>query len=145
MCDRPTGTWAEGVKWVFFNGEGIWLEGEATEWFAPETRAAIRKCHAILRAHKDAFTSDQPVPLVQTEMAGVYANFFPAERKTVHTLYNSRHRTVRGEVLAVKARPGARYFDAWHDVPLTPKRRDGSDVVSLTLGPRDVGCVVCVW
>ena len=145
VCDRPTGTWAEGVKWVFFNGEGIWLEGEATEWFAPDTRAAIRKCHAILRAHKDAFTSDQPVPLVQTEMGGVYANFFPAGRKTVHTLYNSRHRTVRGEVLAIKARPGARYFDAWHAAPLTPTRRDGRDVISLTLGPRDVGCVVCVW
>ena len=142
VCDRPMGSWAEGVKWTFFNGEGIWLEGPAIEWFQPQTLAAIRKCHAILRTHKDAFTSDAPVPLVPTEMGGVYANLFPTERKAVYTLYNSRHRSVRGPVLAITARPGARYVDAWNGQPITPKRRGDADVIALTIGPRDVGCVV---
>jgi len=138
VCDRPMGSWAEGVKWAFFNGEGLWLEGPATEWFQPETLATIRKCHAILRKHKDAFTSDRPVPLVQTEMAGVYANLFPTGRKLVYTLYNSRHRTVRGPVLSVNDRRGFRCLDAWSGRNLPAV----SGTVSVTLGPRDVGCVV---
>ena len=32
------GSWATGVKWIFFNGEAIWLQGPAAEWFQPDTR-----------------------------------------------------------------------------------------------------------
>ena len=147
VCDRPTGSWAEGVKWVFFNGEGIWIEGPAQEWFWPQTLAAIRKGHGILRAHRDAFASDDPVPLVATEMAGVHANLFPsaAGRKAVYTLYNARHRSVNGPVLAIPTRPDARYRDLWNGAGLTPTRRNGRDVLSVTLEPRDVGCVLCTW
>ena len=139
VCDRPMGSWSEGVKWAFFNGEGLWLEGPATEWFQPETLATIRKCHTILRQHKDAFTSDNPTPLVQTEMAGVYANLFPTDRKLVYTLYNSRHRTVSGPVLSVRDHRGARRLDAWNDRELST---DGG-IVSLSIGPRDISCIVC--
>lgn len=145
VCDRPIGPWSEGVKWVFFNGEGIWLEGPATEWFEPQTLAAIRTCHALLREHRDAFTSDRPVPLVQTELGGVYANLFPAERKDVYTLYNSRHRTVSGPVLAVSHRPQARYTDAWRGREAAVDRHADRDVISVTIGPRDVSCIVCSW
>jgi len=145
VCDQPMGCWAEGVKWTFFNGEGIWLEGPAEEWFRPETRAAIRKCHAIMRAHRDAFTCSRPTPLVQTETGGVHANLFPLERKAVYTLYNARHRAVDGPVLAVAARPAARYIDAWHGGAISPERRGDRHVISLKIGPRDVGCLVVSW
>ena len=141
-CDKPTGSWATGVKWVFFNGEAIWLEGPAVEWFEPETRATIRRCYRILRKHKDAFTSLEPVPLVPTEMGGVWANKFPVKGKTVYTLYNARHRTVRGGVLRVPHRERATYTDAWHRRPATI-RGDGEDAVLTTeLGPHGVGCIV---
>ena len=125
-CDKPTGSWATGVRWVFFNGEAIWLEGKADEWFEPETRAEVRRCHAILREHRDAFTTLAPEPLVPTERAGVYANRFPAAGKTVVTLYNARHRTVRGPVLRLPHREGATYYDAWHHRPAEVVR-DGDD------------------
>jgi hypothetical protein len=67
-CDKPTGSWATGVKWVFFNGEAIWLEGPAAEWFEPETREAIRRCYAVLHRHRDAFTSVKPAALVDLEI-----------------------------------------------------------------------------
>ena len=143
VCDKPTGTCATGVKWTFFNGDGIWLEGVAEDWFAPQTLAAIRKCHALLREHRDAFTSDGPQPLVSTEMPGVYANLFPTPRKHVYTLYNSHYRTVRGTMLRVERRPGAKYRDAWRDEPLTPIPDGKYDVLALEIGPRDVSCVVC--
>ena len=141
-CDKPTGSWATGVKWVFFNGEAIWLEGEATEWFEPQTREAIRACYRILRKHRDALTTLEPIPLVPTEQGGVFANAFPISGKTLYTLYNARHRTVRGELLRISHRPGATYYDEWRQRPAAV-RIEGSDaLVALEIGPHDVGCVV---
>ena len=78
------------MKWIFFNGEAIRLEGPAAEWFEPETREAIRRCYAILHEHRE----------------------------------------------------GVRWFDAWHGRPVTPKRAGEDDILSLELGPCDVGCLV---
>ncbi len=142
VCDKPTASWATGVRWTFFNGEGIWLEGPANEWFTPETLATIRRCHAILRKHRDAFTSNDPRPLVPTLADGVFANYFPAESGEVWTLYNSRHRTIRGELLKVAHRPGRTWHDAWHDRPAGFRCDGDSDVVSTEVGPQGVGCLV---
>jgi len=141
-CDKPTGSWATGVKWVLFNGEAIWLEGPAAEWFEPETREAIRRCHAILRKHRDAFTTLEPLPLIPTAMGGVFANAFPARGKTVYTFYNARHRTLRGEVLRVASPAGATWYDECHGRPATVRREGAAAVLSLEIGPHDVGCVV---
>ncbi|NUQ63492.1 MAG: hypothetical protein HUU20_13520, partial [Pirellulales bacterium] len=140
-CDKPTGSWATGVKWVFFNGEAIWLEGPADEWFEPETRQAVRRCYGILRKHRDAFTTLRPMPLAPTLAAGVFANAFPIDGKTVYTLYNARHRTVRGEVLRIPAAESSAIHDEWHAKP-AQVRRDGTEaVVTLEIGPHDVGCI----
>jgi hypothetical protein len=141
-CDKPTGSWATGVRWVFFNGEAIWLEGKADQWFEPETRAEIRRCYAILRKHRDAFTTLDPVPLVATEQGGVFCNLFPTARKSVYTLYNARHRTVRGPVLRLPHRDGVSYHDAWHDRPAEVRRDGPQDVINLEIGPHGAGCVV---
>ena len=141
VCDHPTGSWATGVKWVFFNGEALWIEGPP-DWFEPETREAIRRCYRILRKHKDAFTSLEPVPLVPTEMGGIWANKFPVQGKTVFTLYNSRHRTVRGELLRVPHTEGATYYDEWNQRPASFRRLGGDAAIALEIGPNDVGCLV---
>lgn len=142
VCDKPTGSWATGVKWVFFNGEAIWLEGKADEWFEPETRQAIRQCHALLRKHKDAFTGPQPTPLVPTEIPGVFANAFRAGGKTVYTLYNARHRTVRGPMLRVPHATGNTYIDEWRQRPAEFRIDAQSAILSTDIGPQDVGCLV---
>ena len=142
FCDKPIGSWATGVKWVFFNGEAIWLEGPAAEWFEPETRTAIRRCHAILRVHRAAFTGLAPTPLIPTERGRVFANRFSCETETVYTLYNARHRTVRGPMLRVPHREGAAWYDAWNDRPVEVRRDGATDVLHLEIGPNDVGCVV---
>jgi hypothetical protein len=142
VCDKPTGSWATGVKWVFFNGEAIWLEGKADEWFEPETRQAIRQCHALLRKHKDAFTGLQPSPLVPTEVPGVFANAFRTNGKTVYTLYNSRHRTIRGPVLRVPHAANNSYSDEWHRHPAEIRIDAQTAILSTDLGPQDVGCLV---
>jgi hypothetical protein len=149
---------------VFFSGEGIWLEGIADEWFTPETRATIARCHAILAQYADAFITDRPTPLIPTLMGNVYANEFPvyggrdagvgttdpakaaaaaaSGAKRVWTLYNANPRTVRGPVLRVEHYPGTRYLDAWNDRPAQVQIVGDEAEISLELGPKDVGCVV---
>lgn len=144
VCDHPMGSWAEGVKWTFFNGEGIWLEGPASTWFAPETLATIRRCHAILHEHRAAFSSDEPMPLEPTLTPGVFANVFPAAGEVVKTLYNARHRSVMA-LVAVPAGMSATAVgieDAWNRTPVTVRNDGGRALVAVGLGPRDVGCLV---
>ncbi|NQT86505.1 hypothetical protein HQ560_07045, partial [bacterium] len=141
VCDRPTGSWATGVRWVFFNGEALWIEGPP-EWFEPETRAEIRRCYRILHKHRDAFTSRKPTPLVPTEMGGVWANRFPVKGKTVYTLYNARHRTVRGAALRVPYDEKSLYYDEWRQRPATVRREGLHTILSTEIGPHGVGCFV---
>jgi hypothetical protein len=141
-CDRPLGSDVQSVKRIFFNGEAIWLEGIAEDWFTPETRAFIARMHRVQKAHRAAFTSLSPRPLVPTLQPKVYANEFPTEGETVWTLYNGNWSTVRGEILAVPHREGVTYYDAWNDRPLRPRIAEGKAFLELEIGPRDVGCVV---
>jgi hypothetical protein len=74
----------------------------------------------------------------------VFANAFPAPGKTVYTVYNSRHRTVRGPVLRVAQPAGMRWrwYDEWQQRPASVYQDGDSVVVSLEIGPQGVGCVV---
>lgn len=142
VCDQPTGSWAQGVRWVFFNGEGLWLEGPGGEWFSPETRDTIRKCHSILCAHKDAFTSDHPEPLVDTQASLIFANRFPANGTEVWTLYNARHSTYSGPVLRLPHAFGTEWADAWNGTAADVVTENDQDTVNYTIGPLGVGCLV---
>lgn len=141
-CDRALGSDYQSVKRIFFNGEGIWIEGIADDWFTPETRAFIAKTNSILKSHANAFTSMNPRPLIPTLSKDVYTNEFPADDETVWTLYNARYSTIRGEMLAVPHKEGANYYDAWNEAELTPRIHSGLAYIHLELGPKNVGCVV---
>jgi len=142
-CDNPTATWATGVRWAFWNGEGLWLEGKADEWFAPQTRRAIRDCHRVLREHRDAFAGDCAEPLAPTLAGDIYANVFRGAQETAYTILNARPETYGGEVIAVAHRPGMRYFDAFAQREIKPRIVAGQARLSLTIAPEGVGCIVC--
>jgi hypothetical protein len=140
-CDQPTASWATGVKQAFFNGEALWLEGPATEWFASETRAAIRRCYGILHGHSRTFGLGQADPLVATLRPGLYANRFRLGGETIYTLYNATPATLRGDLLAVTASPAAGIDDLWRGAPARTRRQGGTAVIIGEIGPYGVGCV----
>jgi hypothetical protein len=144
VCDHPMGGWTEGVKWTFFNGEGIWLEGPADSWFRPETLATIRKCHAILRAQRDAFSSLRVTALVDTGVPGIYANRFQKGHKTVYTLYNARHRTFRGTIPGPRWGQVLRARDLWNERELTPQQDGLITRFAVEIAPRGVGCLLVI-
>jgi hypothetical protein len=140
-CDKPTGSWATGVGWTFFNGEGLWLEGPGKDWFAAGTREMIQKCHALLRDHRLAFTTLTPEPLVSTCARGIFANLFASEEEEIWTLYNAHHRTYSGPVIEVLHREGTVWQDAWNPGEIRVKRLGDRDRIWTRLAPQGVGCL----
>jgi len=143
-CDQPLGNDLGAVRRIFFNGEGIWLEGPLSiaKWFPPEVRKLIARTHRVLRAHRDAFSSPDVTPLVPTRHKHLLANRFAAKAKVVWTLYNTSDKPLVGELLAVARAGGARYHDAMTDKPLNARLAGGEDLIRIEIPAGGVGCVV---
>jgi hypothetical protein len=140
-CDHPLGSDVASVKRILFNGEGIWLEGDSEAWFAPEARAFIAKMNKIIKSNLDAFTTLEPIPLIETEKADVYVNKFPGKNKIVFTVLNAGHTTVGGDIFEVDHIEGCRYVDLWNEKELTPRIKGGRAVISFDLGPDEITCI----
>jgi hypothetical protein len=144
VCDQPTSGWTEGVKWTFFNGEGIWLEGQPDTWFRPETLATIRTCYSILHEHRKVFASPAVDPLIDTGVPGIYANRFHMGRKTIYTLYNARHRTFRGTIQGPRWGQVLVARDLWNGRIVTPEKDGMLSRLAVEIEPRGVGCLLLV-
>lgn len=142
--DEPVGHDTLGIKGVFFNGEGLWIEGPAadTAWFPENTKRVIRKTYSILSEYSDAFGSDNPIPLVETLNENVHANYFPSRKRNLWTLFNTSDTRVSGNILKTPHIKGAVYFDAWNRRQLVPELVDGYDIIKLTIEAQDLGCIV---
>lgn len=142
--DRPLGNDQDGVKHVFFNGEGIWLSGPLNDpnWFSEELRKTIRKTHSILSKYKIAFLSEDAIPLVPVLQKNVYANYFPSGKFNVWTLFNADKQQVKGNMLKIKHVQGSTYFDAWNNKKIVPTIKDGYAFIELAIDGRDVGCII---
>lgn len=144
QIDAPVGNDTIGIKNIFFNGEGNWIEGPLNDlgWFPEPVRKLIRKTHAILSQHKAPFRSSEAIPLVQTLNSNVYANFFPSDRKNIWTLFNPGNSDINGEIIKILHKPGAVYYDAWNckDIPVTVS--GGYVTISMKIAAKDAGCII---
>jgi len=145
--DEPLGDDVEGVRLTFFNGEGQRLMGylEDDDWFGDGALAEIQHGWRVLRTWRDAFTSDAPMPLVDTGVDGVYANLFPSDHVRLWTLIQRGDAAVSSVSLAASDLPGATWQDCWNDRVLDPVFADGVARLDVALAPGDVGCVVQTW
>jgi hypothetical protein len=143
-CDVPMGNDFEGIKRVFFNGEGIWLEGPLSrkKWFPLEIRKLISKTYHILHANRDAFTCMNPIPLVPTEDSRILANQFYDKDKVVWTLYNPHNEPVEKELLKVKHFSGATYVNVWDGRQIVPRILEDTALLAFRIGANDVSCII---
>jgi hypothetical protein len=135
------GNWG-ALKFPFFNGEGWWISNPIPEGVEPAARDFLRRALRVVHEHIGTFRTDRPEPLVPTSDPLIFANAFPGAGETVWTLFNADYRTHRGPVIEVNHVRGATYEDAWSGVALTPVIRNNRAVLPLTIGPREVGCIV---
>ncbi|MDP6633974.1 MAG: DUF6259 domain-containing protein [Phycisphaerae bacterium] len=143
-CDQPLGNDLDAVCRIFFNGDGIWLEGPLSiaKWFPPKVRKLIAKTHRLLRTHRDAFCSTDVTPLVPTRNKSLLANRFATGEKVVWTLYNRSDKPLSGEFLAIARTGESRYHDAWNDKPLKARSFGGEDIIRIEMPAGGYGCVV---
>ena len=131
------------LKYPFFDGDGYYLKGTCLQ-SDDHSRAFHRQVFRVQHAYAEAFTSRDVEPLVRTEVPNLFANRFSTADETVWTLYNANYRTVRGHVMTVRHREGARYVDAWNEGAVEVEVGGESARLSFEIGPRSVGCVVQV-
>jgi hypothetical protein len=127
--------------------DAMFVNGEANQedtWRLHHSRirAKLNRAYDVKRAYNDCFTTENPLPQVDTVVEGIVANRFPGEKRTLWTLYNGRPKTYAGVVLAVPHQEGATYRDAWNGKELTPTIENGIAKISLTLDPQQPGCIV---
>jgi len=136
------GKWKLAPK-VFFNGEGIWLEGWATSAYDEPALAFLKHAFKVQHKYAEAFRSPAVTPLVPTLQPGLYANRFEAQDYTLWTLYNAAPYTLSGPLLKVQA-SGGRWVDAWQEHPARTVRLPGEDsvVVYGSVAPFNVDCLV---
>jgi hypothetical protein len=132
--------WSCESKFPFFNGEGLY----DCSWFlyASPHLDRMKKSLTLQRKYTDCFATATPLMEVMTEKIGVHANKFPGDGRTAWTLFNARYMTVRGRILAVDHVEGATYYDAWNGQPLKSEIVEGKAMLSLSLDPQGLGCVV---
>lgn len=132
------------LKKVFFNGEGVFLQGPLNDsgWFSDMARYTIRKTHSILSSNKEAFRSGEAVPLVETLNDEIHANYFPSPRKNVWTLFNVGDQDFTGSVLKIPHIEGAHYYDAWNLNTVYPRFENGYAIVVLSVAKEDAGCLI---
>lgn len=128
------------VDAAFVNGEAF--QEDTYRLHHSRIRTKLNRSYEIKHQYNDCFTSDSPLPQVDTAVQGVTANLFPGEGRNLWTLYNGRPSTYSGVVLEVPHQEGATYHDAWNNIELTPTIKGGIARIELTLDPQQPGCVV---
>ena len=131
------------VDTVFVNGEAF--RENTFRLHHSRLRSKNNRAYVIKHEFTDCFSSDNPVPWVETAATGLTANLFPGQDRQLWTVFNGRPKTYSGVVLAVPHKQGAKYRDAWNGTDLKPVITDGAAHITLTLDPQQPGCVVQDW
>jgi formylglycine-generating enzyme required for sulfatase activity len=146
VCARWNREKTDNLQAAFFNGVGY--ESWENVWgiwngVTPHDGEAIRRIATIERGVAPFLVSADWQPYYTTEMRGLFASYFPLKGDAVWTLINRDDFAMEGELLRVKNAPaGARFFDVYHGVELTP-RMDGKDaLLTFTVEPQGYGAIL---
>lgn len=129
------GSFIDQPKFALFNGLAFYTAGILIE---PQGERLFRECAAALREHREAFNSLDAEPLIAAETPGLLINRFPGVEETVFTVFNTHYHTVRAPVL--KLGRGGDYVAIYRADELRAEPEGDGEVVSLTIGPREVAC-----
>lgn len=111
----------------FFNGYGtelnIFRPGRP-EWIEEDYRFLGRTTR-ILRENSANFNSSHYTPLIETLKDSLYVNFWPAENKSVYTIFSLVPQGFQGPLFPIEMKPGFHYLDAWNHEELKIDTIDG--------------------
>jgi gamma-glutamyl hercynylcysteine S-oxide synthase len=145
VCDRWAHDHTDDLQSAFFNGVGF--ESWENIWgiwnqMTPRDAESLRRIATIERAYHSLLTSSTWEPDVFTQQFGIFASRWPGEASTLWTVVNRNHYLVTGRQLVVPFKEGARYFDLWHGVEITPAKENDTVVLSFDLDPDGYGAIL---
>lgn len=135
------------LQYAFFNGVGyVAWENVWGIWngLTPRDAETLRRIATIQRACAPLHASADWTPYAPTLCRGVFASRFPSPTATLFTLINRLESALDGDQLALPHVAGARYFDLWHGIELTPRVEGGQAVLAFALEARGFGAVLAL-
>ncbi len=141
---------------ALFNGTGfiVWEDifGEINR-FSWNERILIKRYNRIIHENRDAYLSDNPVPLVEDFRDDVYVNAFPVEKKCVYPLYQLGRENVSrniddrliGPFMPVNHPDSWHYVDVWNHKAIPTQEYMGMTCLAFPEEPTDVmSCIVAL-
>jgi gamma-glutamyl hercynylcysteine S-oxide synthase len=146
ISDRWKKDKTDNLQFAFFNGVG-WESWESI-WgiwngITPRDAEATRRIATIERATAPFLQSKEWEPLAPMLRYGIFASRWPSGQQTLWTIVNRNDYDVEGPELELAAEDGARYFDLYHGVELTPaKNAAGKSVLSFHIEAHGYGAIL---
>jgi len=145
ICNRWAHDHTDDLQSAFFNGTGF--ESWENIWgiwnqMTPRDTEALRRIATIERAYHFLLVSPGWEPHVFTQQFGVFASRWPGVQSTLWTIVNRNHYSVSGRQLAVPYKEGARYFDLWHGIEITPAKENDNSILSFDLERDGYGAIL---
>jgi formylglycine-generating enzyme required for sulfatase activity len=129
------------TAWMNGSGMMVW-ENVFGQWMGWSQRdeAILRAMVSIQREFVSLFTGEDWVPLVRTEVSGVFASQWGQGDLRLWTLINRSDRELRGPLLTTEAEPGQEFCDL-----VTGRKALGSStgsrrVLAGKISARGIGC-----
>ncbi|HMF74230.1 MAG TPA: formylglycine-generating enzyme family protein [Bryobacteraceae bacterium] len=145
ISDRWNRSKKDNLQYAFFNGGG-WESWENI-WgiwngITPRDGEATRRVALIERTVASYLTSPEWEPFAPMRRYGVFASRWPRADSTVWTIINRNEYNVEGPQMAVSRADGARYFDVYHGVELTPEHESSMDLLSFPIEAHGYGAIL---
>jgi iron(II)-dependent oxidoreductase len=138
----------------FFNGYGVELNimrPGRPDWMNKEF-AYLGRTTKILRENSSAFLNFGWTPLIPTTTDSIWVNQWPANSKTLYTVYSLKPEGHNGPLFEVQKAAGGHYVSLWHHEELQPVTVNNRTFVPATtdgfsrswLGTRREGNIDCI-
>jgi len=125
------------VSLAFFGGHGVefhlYLPWEI-DWLQ-ELYAYTGKTVRILRENANNFLQYNWTPLLPTLVDSIWVNEWPANEKTIYTIYNLKPQGYKGSLFEVSPKEGWHYVDLWHNKELTPEAIGSKHLIKVNVDP----------
>ncbi len=127
------------TAWMNGSGMMVWenVFGNWNGWNERD-RAILRAMLPIQRRFTELFTEGDWTPLVITLESNVYAGQWSHNGLLLYTLVNRSNEPVQGDLLQIRARDGARYYDLIGGFELDPGIKDRTATLAGSIPPRGV-------
>jgi hypothetical protein len=140
-CDEPIGDNAAAVNKAFFNGLGLWLDGDSSgnKWYSEKVKKKIKMHHVIQKKYSAVFSSPDVTPLADAGHPDLLVNRFALGKTILRTIFNPTKALIEGFFLPSN---GGSAYDEYNGKQAKIKQTKEGAFIYCSLEASDVGCIV---